>query len=453
MLKIFGVGVNHRTASMDVLERYFLNSDRVSSFYKLLVDSSSCREMVAVQTCNRMELYFATSDIAEVLLVIKSFFELNESMLRENFYLMHERNCVQHLFEVVSSLDSIIVGEGQILGQIRDAYLLAQESQQTGKILNRLFEHAVKTGKRVRAQTSISRGAVSISQAAVELGRKVFRSLEGAKVLVLGAGHMGRLITEHLTSTKVESVKVLNRDSERAKKIIEYSDRRMSSGGLEEIQTALLEVDIVFGALTFEGYLLNRKYLEQLMPLRRYKPLFLVDISLPRVFDPYCSKLDNVFQFDIEDLKDVVDKNKLEREIQAELARKMIIEEVEEFELWLSSYQVAPLMLKLTEYKKLLVDDCTRNFSRCILEQIEQSGNNLSSPKGEISKFEEYHSKGVHMVAGKLQHIITQLVKNYPQDPLNQQRLAKIVKELVKDQPLSDVSHTAVKSCGKKLSN
>ena len=216
MLKILCVGINHRTASMDILERYFLNPAKESELYNLISNSSVNSELVSVQTCNRMELYLACEHDEILLSIIMKFFRLEQDEFENTFYIWQDKECVRHLFEVVSSLDSVVVGEGQILGQIRESYMRALNNGQTDKILNRLFEHAIRTGKKIRSQTDISRGAVSISNAAVELGRKVFRGLEGAKVLMLGAGHMGRLAIEHLISTKVDAVKILNRNTDRA---------------------------------------------------------------------------------------------------------------------------------------------------------------------------------------------------------------------------------------------
>lgn len=437
MLKILCIGINHRTASMETLERFFLNPSRVSDLYNLISNSSEGNELVSVQTCNRMELYLVSEHHSFVLADIAKFFELELTELEEAFYILQDKECVRHLFEVVSSLDSIILGEGQILGQIRESYIAALDNGQTNKILNRLFEHAIKMGKKVRSQTNISRGAVSISNAAVELGRKVFRGLEGAKVLVLGAGHMGRLAAEHLISTNVDSVKILNRSTDRAMKLVEIDKDRISYGGLEDIYDAVLDVDIVFGALSYEGYVINRNDLEILMPKRRYRSLFLIDISLPRVFEPTCGDLDNIFHFDIEDLKDVVDRNKNEREVQADIARKMIAEEVSEFGLWLSMHQLAPIMRDLNAYKDFLLREYRSNCSNIVENQLRQSKDDSDIVQKQLAtkcrSIEEACAKNANLLAGKLQFIINQLVRNYPMDPLSQQRLTNIVKEASAD--------------------
>ena len=175
---VFVIGANHKTASMEALEKYFLSEDRSTDLYKEVHEKGFYFEMVPMQTCNRMELYFATDKAEIVADTVKSFFKLSDSDFSSHFYFLYGKECIQHLMEVVSSLDSVVLGESQILGQVRDSYLRAKEIGYTSKVLNRLFEQTVKTGKRVRSETGISKGAVSISQAAVELGRKVFRGLE-----------------------------------------------------------------------------------------------------------------------------------------------------------------------------------------------------------------------------------------------------------------------------------
>lgn len=428
---------------MDILERYFLDHAKESELYNLISNSSVNSELVSVQTCNRMELYLACEHHEILLSNIMKFFELELNEFEKTFYILQDKECVRHLFEVVSSLDSVIVGEGQILGQIRESYMRALNNGQTDKILNRLFEHAIRTGKKIRSQTDISRGAVSISNAAVELGRKVFRGLEGAKVLVLGAGHMGRLAIEHLISTKVDAVKILNRNTDRAMKLAEIDTKRISHGGLEHIYDAMIDVDLVFGALSYEGYVVTKHGLEVLMPKRRYRSLFLIDISLPRVFDPNCSSLDNIFHFDIEDLKDVVDKNKHEREVQADLAREMIVEEVTEFALWLSIHQLTPLIRDLNIYKDFLLSEYRSNCSNVVESQLHQAKNDTEPVHQQLlmkkcRSIEEACAKNANLLAGRLQFIINQLVKNYPIDPLSQQRLTKIVKEATTENDSGD---------------
>lgn len=433
---VFVIGANHKTASMEVLERYFLNEDRSRDLHSSLREKLSHFEMVPMQTCNRMELYFATDHSEIILNNIKSFFNISDSDFKSHFYFLHGNDCVRHLMEVVSSLDSVVLGESQILGQVRDSYMKARESGYTSKVLNRLFEQTVKTGKRVRSETGISKGAVSISQAAVELGRKVFRGLEGAELILLGAGEMGRLTLDHLTTTKVSKVTVLNRTFDRADSLTQKYDDRITCARIELLEGMILEVDMIFAALNFDGYILTRSQIESLMPRRRYKPLFLIDISLPRVLDPDCNKVDNIFHFGIEDLKDVVDKNKRERELQAQLAHQIIKQEVLDLEFWLSLYKLAPLMQSMHDYKKLLIEQHNQKFSNFIDEVFADAVNksHISSQiKNEIiEKLDNYSQKSAHLLGGKLYHLITQLAKNYPRNPLDQQRLQKVIREVIK---------------------
>tara|TARA_Y100000589_G_C27150713_1_gene628770 strand:+ start:480 stop:1847 length:1368 start_codon:yes stop_codon:yes gene_type:complete len=435
-MKIFVIGANHKTASMEVLEKYLLDDIRATQLNSYIKETSIYFEMVPMQTCNRMELYFAAEQFEKVIDAVKIFFKISDLDFNNHFYCLHGNECVCHLMEVVSSLDSVILGESQILGQVRDAYLAAKENGYTSKILNRLFEQTVKTGKRVRSETGISKGAVSISQASVELGRKVFRSLEGAKLILLGAGEMGRLTLDHLATTRAKKITVLNRTFNRANELVKKYDERIASASLDNLESLILEVDMIFAAMNFDGYILKREYIESLMPRRRYKPLFLIDISLPRVFDPDCNNLDNVFHFDIEDLKNVVDKNKQERELQAELANQIIKQEVLDLEFWLSLHKLAPLMQSMNEYKQLLVKEQSQKFSKFIDETFRDAEKKFqisSQLKHEITeKLENYSQKSMHQLSGKLHHLIAQLAKNYPRNPLDQQRLQKVVRDTVK---------------------
>ncbi len=420
---------------MKDLEEYFLDDERITELNNFIGKTVTNFELVPLQTCNRMELYFAAEHFDVILKAVKAFFSISDLNFSNNFYCLSGNDCVWHLMEVAGSLDSVILGESQILGQVRDAYLKAKDKGLTSKILNRLFEQTVKTGKRVRSETGISKGAVSISQASVELGRKVFRSLEGAKLILLGAGEMGRLTLDHLANTKARSITVLNRTFERADELANKYDERITVESLDELENLLLPVDMIFAAMNFDGYILKRESIERLMPRRRYKPLFLIDISLPRVFDPDCNKLDNVFQFDIEDLKDVVDKNKQERELQAELANQIIKQEVVDLEFWLSLHQLAPLMQSMNEYKQILVEEQSQKFSKYIDEAFRDAEKKFQIPtqlRHEITeKLEHYSQKSMHNLGGKLHHLIAQLAKNYPRNPLDQQRLQKVIRDAV----------------------
>ena len=433
---VFVIGANHKTASMGVLEKYFLREDRAADLFKFVRERLSNFEMVSMQTCNRMELYFATDQCEIVMELVKSFLDISDVEFHDYFYSFSGNECIRHLMEVVSSLDSVVLGESQILGQVRDSYLHAKEKGYTSKVLNRLFEQTIKTGKRIRSETGISKGAVSVSQAAVELGRKVFRGLEEAKLILLGAGEMGRLTLDHLTTTKVSQVTVLNRTFDRAYDLTRSYDGRIACENMEKLDNLILDVDMVFAAMNFDGYILKREYLENLMPRRRYKPLFLIDISLPRVLDPDCNQIDNVFHFGIEDLREVVDKNKQERELQADLARQIIKQEVLDLEFWLSLYQLAPLMESMHHYKQFLIEQHNQKISNFINEvfmDVDKESSITIQLKSEIiGKLNNYSQKSANQLSGKLYHLITQLAKNYPRNPLDQQRLQKVIREVIK---------------------
>ena len=258
-----------------------------------------------------------------------------------------------HIFSVASSLDSMVVGEPQILGQIKEAYGQAVQAKMSGVILNRLMHKAFHVAKRVRSETGICGSAVSISYAAVELSRKIFHTLEGKTVLLIGAGEMAELAARHLLTNGVSAMTVANRTFDRAVAVAEQFHARPVY--FDEIEKQLMEVDIVISSTASSEYVLTHAMVKKALKKRRNRPLFVIDIAVPRDVEPKVNGLNNVYLYDIDDLKGVIEMNKAQRQEEAVKARRIVQEEVMKFEKWLKTLAVVPTIVSLRKKAESIV--------------------------------------------------------------------------------------------------
>jgi glutamyl-tRNA reductase len=316
-------------------------------------------EGVILSTCNRTEVYTVTSEELkgqqEVVDFLCDYSGIKKRKLRPYLYFLSEKGAVHHLFRVVSSLDSMVVGEAQILGQVKEAYEVALEFGATKSIFNRFFRQALSVGKRVRSETAIGESAVSISYAAVQLAKTVFEELAGRLVMIIGAGEMGELTVKHLIDLGVKSVLVTNRTYQRAVDLAkEFGGRAIA---FENRFDEMSLVDIVISSTGAPHYIIKREDLIEVMKRRRGRPIFLIDIAVPRDVDPEAEKVYNVFLYDIDDLEAVVEANKKEREREAQLAEEIIDEEVEEFLDWLCTLEVVPTLKELRDWAEKVKED------------------------------------------------------------------------------------------------
>jgi glutamyl-tRNA reductase len=272
---------------------------------------------------------------------------LADAEAQQYSYLYQGRDAVEHLYNVAASLDSMVVGEPQILGQLKQAYREALEHKTTGVILNRLLHKSFSVAKRVRTETNIGGSAVSISYAAVQLAKKILGNLRDKSVLLVGAGEMAELAAEHLVRQGIGRVIVANRTLERAVKLAQRFNG--TAVGLAELTTQLAEVDILVSSTGATDLILTKDQVKPLMRQRKNRPLFLIDIAVPRDLDPELNDLDNVYLYDIDDLKNVVDVNKAEREKEALRAEGIVAEEVVKFEQWLEGMEIAPTITAIRQ--------------------------------------------------------------------------------------------------------
>jgi len=322
------LGLNHKTAPVEVRERFSIPADKVSRGLKHLEDYEALNEAVILSTCNRSEMYAVVDDAEEDLPTVKQFlFDLtgNEENIDEYLYYYSGEECIRHLFEVASSLDSLVIGEGQILSQVKKAYAIAREEQTTSTVLNTLFHRAIAVGKRVRTETRIAYNAVSVSYAAVELARKILGDLSESNVLLFGAGQMAELTAQHLVDKGVKKVYVANRSFDRAKELAE------KFGGEPVVfETAFkqaVDVNVVVTSTGAPHYVVKPWETQQLMTKRKGRPLVFIDIAVPRDVDPDVADIKGVQLYNIDDLEAVVDENLKEREREARYATAIVEEE------------------------------------------------------------------------------------------------------------------------------
>ncbi|MCK5516140.1 MAG: glutamyl-tRNA reductase, partial [Desulfobulbaceae bacterium] len=303
------LGVNHKTTPLAVREKLALTSGYEEPLAGLRqLDGLS--EYYLLSTCNRVEVLFTCKDPVQMRIEVLDFLfagNVTREEVADCIYTYEQEDAIQHLFMVASSLDSMIVGESQILGQLKDAFRHASDLKTSGMILNKMLHKSFTVAKRVRTETRIGANAVSISYAAVELGRKIFGELKGKKVMLIGAGEMAELAAEHLVGQGIEQVVVANRTLERAMKLAKRFNGK--AVGLDELVEQLLEVDIIISSTGATDLVLFKKDVASIMRGRRNRPLFFIDIAVPRDLDPRINELENVYLYDIDDLNNVVEMN------------------------------------------------------------------------------------------------------------------------------------------------
>ncbi|MCL2332755.1 MAG: glutamyl-tRNA reductase [Actinomycetia bacterium] len=345
------VGLSHKTAPVDIREKVTFPADVLPDALTGLAACAGVLESLIISTCNRTEFYAVTTDEADGPAVLAAFMAtyhgLTADMLAPYLYIHTGEDVVRHLFRVAASLDSMVLGEAQILGQLKDAYDAAFEAGTTSRIFNEMFRHSFTAGKRVRSETAIGSAPVSISYAAVELAKQVFESLEGRRALVLGAGKMSELTATHLEANGVAQLFVANRTFERAEQLAAQFEHGQAVP-FEQRYEHLRDVDIVVSATAAEDYVLTAAELEPYAKRRR-DPLFLIDIAVPRDIDPACGDFRQVYAYDVDALNGIVDANLEQRQREAAAAEAIVAEEMESFETWLESMEVVPTIAEMRE--------------------------------------------------------------------------------------------------------
>ncbi|MFZ5587105.1 MAG: glutamyl-tRNA reductase [Thermodesulfobacteriota bacterium] len=345
------LGINHKTAPVQLRECLAPAAEDLPAMLHQVMALTGVREAMILSTCNRVEVLAAAEDGQAAAAPLSAWLSRGRAVeprqFRAALYLHQDQEAVRHLFRVAASLDSLVVGEPQILGQIKDAYRTAALAGTTRTVLNRLLHKTFQVAKRVRTETRIGGAAVSVSYAAVELAKKIFDDLAGLKALLVGAGEMAELAAEHLLAGGVKGILVANRTLARA---VELSTRLGGGGayGLDDLDQALMQADIVITSTGASAAVVTAEMARRALRQRRGRPLFFIDIAVPRDVEPAVAELDGAYVYDIDDLIQVVEKNRQARAGEARQAEAIVAEEVVKFSAWLSSLSVVPTIAELS---------------------------------------------------------------------------------------------------------
>jgi len=388
MSEIVVVGLSHHATPLEVRERLSVATEAATQEVQGLLESTPLSESVLLSTCNRVELYAAGPDAATTARAVREYLKARAGGDDLDKYL-YERwgvDAVRHAFRVASSLDSMVVGEPQILGQVKEAYQASESGGGLGTLLGRCFTRAFAVAKRVRTETEIAAGTVSISSVAIELASKIFGDLGGRRAMLLGAGEMGEAAAKSLVGRGVRLI-VVNRSPERAQRLAE--DLNVESAPYEQLTSELSKADVVITSTASPRFVITRDLMKDVMRARRRRPLFLIDIAVPRDVDPRAGDLDNVFLYDVDDLSEVAGMNLAARKRAADQAESIVRQETASFEQWRRSLSLAPTIKGLRE-----------RFLRIAKAELERT-----TPRLELSdKDEKTLEAMVNAIVNKLLH-------------------------------------------------
>jgi len=347
-MEILLVGLNHKTASVDIREQLAFDEASTVDALGRLKERYPAGEFVLLSTCNRVELYCAPEadkvcSAEELARFLSDYHNVDFEKFQRFLYISRNEDCVRHLLTVTSSLDSMVVGEPQITSQVKESYRLACEVGSSGKVLNRLFHCAFSAGKEIYTRTSITNRRVSVAGVAVELAKQLFADIKSAKIVVIGAGEMGELLVEHLLGVKCNDITVVNRSRAGAQKL---ADRLgIAAEEWANLDERLIGANVVVAAATAtQGCLFDKSTFRKIMEARQGRMLLLIDIAVPRNFEPAVNEIENVYLYSIDDLAQVVEQNIKLRKDDIDEAVQIICEKVSEFMAWLESKDIGPLI-------------------------------------------------------------------------------------------------------------
>ena len=391
------MGLNHRTAPLEVRELLAVTEDRVGEAVDAL--KRHVGQGVILSTCNRSEVYTLGLDESleeRVKSFITTFLGVTQEKVESYLYSYQDEECVEHLFRVASGLDSMILGESQILGQVKNAFAMATANGAIHGPLSRLFHQSFRVGKRTRRETEIGRNALSVSRACVELARRILGEIRNLRVLVIGVGDAGNLAAKALRDSGVSQLLVTNRTQWRAEELA--GELGGEAVPFEDMDSYLGKVDVVISSTGSPGYVLSKTDIEEAMEHRRDGPLFLIDIAVPRDIEPTANELDDVFLHDIDDLETLSEANQLEREREAERAQAIVTQEVDRFMKWWRSLDVVPTITTLRQKGEEI--------------RKQEVGRILKRLKGRLSPKEEERLEAMsRAIVKKLLHHPTTLIK------------------------------------------
>lgn len=408
-------GLSHRTAPVEVRERFAFCGIDLDRAYERLKKEASLEGAVIVNTCNRTEVYATARDIEQGMEALFAFLQDSSGMDQDDllayFYRPTCYDAMMHLFRVTSGLDSMIVGEAQIIGQVKDAYQKAMDCQASDSVLNTLFQRAIHVGKKVRTDTSLDRHPVSVSNAAIELARQVLGDLGNKSVLVVGAGEMSEMTTRYLVTQGVSSVIVSNRSYDRALEMAEQFGGRAVR--FDRLPDELLNADIVISCTAASHYVMRCDNCQEVLAARLGKRIIMIDIAVPRDIDPLLRNTVGVYIYDIDDLQNVMDHSLLERQKAVQEAEKIIADELVKFNEWLGSLYVVPVITALkTQAEMIKQNEIRRALNR--MGKISEREKNIISAMAHAIVNQILHDPIVNlkeMAVSKQGHLYAEVVK------------------------------------------
>jgi glutamyl-tRNA reductase len=357
------LGMSHRTSPVELRERLAVSGEALVAEVRSLATDAALEEAVLLSTCNRVEVYLGASASPETVARVRRWLERRAGEPVDGYlYEHHGPGAVRHAFRVASSLDSMVVGEPQILGQVKEAYAAAKAGGALGSLLDRCFSQAFAVAKRVRTETEIAAGSVSVSSIAGDLAKKIFADLEGRRVLLIGAGEMGEQAAKHLRKSGA-SLYVVNRSREKAEALAK--EHGGHARGLEELAAELTLADVAIASTSSPRFVITPGLMRGVIKARRHRPLFLIDIAVPRDVDPRVGNMDNVFLYDVDDLEKVAQENLSARRREADKAEQIVALEVESFEKWRRTSELTPTIVGLRDrVRSVLQSELERTLPR-----------------------------------------------------------------------------------------
>jgi glutamyl-tRNA reductase len=348
-MKIVVLGLNHKTAPVEIREKLAFDAAQSSEALCELKSRFAGAEFVLLSTCNRVELYCAGEDVDanDLAKFTSEFHGVETDKFKEYLYSYENEDAVRHLLTVASSLDSLVVGEAQIIGQVKESYKLACAAKTTGKVLNRLFHAAFATSKKVYTTTSISTGRVSVAGVAVELAGQLFADISAAKVVVIGAGEMGRLIVQHLIHAGGRDITVVNRSFDRGQKVAEQYGIKVKRW--EQLDEQLTQADIAIASASAQDYLFKKDSFKQIADRRKKGMLLIIDIAVPMNFEPAVNDIEDVYLYTVDDLSQVVEQHREARKRDVARGMEVVFENVAEFMDWFGTRDVGPMIGRMKE--------------------------------------------------------------------------------------------------------
>ncbi|RQD72705.1 MAG: glutamyl-tRNA reductase [Candidatus Syntrophonatronum acetioxidans] len=345
------LGINHKTAPVEVREKLSFSEKELEDALNFSQQARGLQETVIISTCNRTEVYgvvdYPSDPRSAIIKFLTEYKDIGEDKLKDCFYIYRGKEAVLHLFKVASGLDSMVLGETQILGQVKEAYYKSMEVDRVDTIFHALFQQAITVGKRIQRETEINDHAASVSYVAVNLVKRIFDTLSRQKVMIVGAGEMAQLTLKHLCEEGVKDLIIVNRNREQARNLARTFSGRVV--GYEYMIDWMKEADIVVSSTSAPHFIINEEKMKKVMEEREGRKMFLIDIAVPRDVDPEVKKIQGVYLYNIDDLQAVLDSNMKERELAAKKARKIIDEEACEFQCWLKARMVVPMIKALKE--------------------------------------------------------------------------------------------------------